>query len=469
MKLKSILSAVLLATALTLTATPPRYIFYFIGDGMGIGHVHWTDIYARSVLNQQDGLTMLKFPVAALCTTRSVNRPVTDSTAAGTALATGHKTLNNMMGMTPDTVAVPSIAEVLHKIGYGVGLVTTVAADDATPGAFYGHVPSRNKYYQIGKDAIASDYEFIAGSRWRADFSKKEPKDLPQLMEQAGIVTVHSTDEVANANSRRVMVTSPFAGKEGHPLADNDLIGHVIDSMKNALTLPAMTQACLDHLLKYTPDRFFMMVEGGSIDWAAHANDGATVVMETLGFDQSLRIAYEFYLQHPHETLIVVTADHETGGMSVSNTATKYQVYPQYVQYQRVSKEMFTNWCRNMLSNNTPITWEEMKQYLTDKMGFWTFIPVSDEETEVLKNKFNRTFITRNDKQQKTLYNTFNEFAVEVFDIMARRAGFGWSTTKHTGNPVPVYAIGDDASLFGRMNDNTDIPRLIMKATGIKF
>ena len=453
---------------MTITAAPPRYIFYFIGDGMGPGPVMWADIYARNVL-QSPGLLMLQFPVASMSTTQSASNLVTDSAAAGTALATGHKTKNNMLGMTADTIAVPSIAQRLHKLGYGVGIVTTVAPDDATPGAFYAHVPSRGKYYDIGLQAIESDYEFIAGSRWRANTHKKMPHDLPQLMDQAGITTLHSTDDVAAAATRRVMVTSPFTGLNGHPLADNDLVGHVIDSMDNALTLPAMTEACLKHLQRHTPDRFLMMIEGGSIDWAAHANDGATVVMETLSFDQSIRIAYDFYLQHPHETLIVVTADHETCGMSVGNSVTKYNAYPQYIQYQKISKEVFSNWCRDMVRNNTPITWDEMKQYLTDKMGFWTYVPVSDDETKVLKEKFNRSFVTHDDQGQKTLYNTYNGFTVEVFDIMSRRAGFGWATPKHSGNPVPVFVIGDDAALFSRMNDNTDLPQLILKATGISL
>ena len=147
--IRRILSALILpACFMSLQAADaPKYIFYYIGDGMGFNHVLNAQIFSDEVLRADSTLTMLRFPVASMARTHSASSDVTDSAAAGTALATGRKTRNNMLGMDADTVAVTSIAKTLFDKGWGVGLVTTVAIDDATPGAFYAHVPrARNTW-----------------------------------------------------------------------------------------------------------------------------------------------------------------------------------------------------------------------------------------------------------------------------------------------------------------------------------
>ncbi|MDE6817815.1 MAG: alkaline phosphatase [Muribaculaceae bacterium] len=130
-------SLLTLLAAATASAQTPKYIFYFIGDGMGHGQVLSAATYKRLVQNDSLPLLMMQFPVAGMVTTYSADTPVTDSAAAGTALATGSKTRNNMLGMNADTVAVNSVAIDLAERGYGIGLVTNVCPDDATPGAFY--------------------------------------------------------------------------------------------------------------------------------------------------------------------------------------------------------------------------------------------------------------------------------------------------------------------------------------------
>lgn len=264
MKLRNL--TLLLAMALSMaTAASPRYIFYFIGDGMG------------------------------------------------TALSCGKKTKNGMLGMTPDTVATESMAEVLHNAGWGVGLVTSVAPDDATPGAFYAHVPARSQFYQIGRQAAESGYEFIAGSTWRGfPDGKGGQTDLADYIKSKDIDLVTSINDARSSKKRRVFLHS------ANPFSSSNM-GFTIDSIPGMLTLPEMTAACIDHLKKVSPDRFFMMVEGGNIDHVGHGNDGATVAVEVVNFNEALAKAYEFYLEHPDETVIIVTADHETGGMSIGN------------------------------------------------------------------------------------------------------------------------------------------------------
>ncbi len=199
MKLRNVFLAASFAASLTVFAGNPKYVFYMIGDGMGMGAVS----AAQGFLNAVDGdgamLQMLQMPVASMSQTYSASSPVTDSAAAGTALACGHKTRNGMLGMDADTVAVQSIAARFHDNGFGVGLVTTVAPDDATPGAFYAHVPRRSMYYEIGCDAARSGYEFIGGANLRG----AKNTDLMARLADAGVDVVRGREAAAKSTSRR--------------------------------------------------------------------------------------------------------------------------------------------------------------------------------------------------------------------------------------------------------------------------
>ncbi|MCC8112412.1 MAG: alkaline phosphatase [Bacteroidales bacterium] len=449
------------ALAVTLTfsgwCAAPKYIFYYIGDGMGMGPAMAAELYNRSVLKSLEPITMMQFPVAGVCMTYSASSPVTDSAAAGTALSTGVKTKNGMLGMNPDTVEVFSMAQVLKTDGYGVGVVTSVAPDDATPGAFYAHVPNRSMYYEIGVQAAESGFEFLAGAGLRGEKDKSgKPTDLLEIMAQNGVEVVRGAKELESATSERILLLN----NAGTP---NYNIGYTIDSIPDVLTLPIITQSCLDHLLKVSPDRFFMMVEGGNIDHALHANDGGAAIKETLNFNEALAIAYEFYKQHPDETLIVVTADHDTAGMTVGSQFTGYNSNVGLIDYQKSSKETFQNYCHAILQSRRIYTWDDMKEYLSHTFGFWSRIPLTEAQDESLHEKFESTFQLRNSEDQHTLYANFNAFAVEVFKILNDQAGIGFVSTVHTGNPVPVYAVGVDAQRFSSLNDNVDIPRIILE------
>lgn len=460
MKIKSFITLITLLTALAAQGNDLKYIFYFIGDGMGMGHVMAAQTYQRLIAGNPDGLLMTQFPVSGIAMTYSASTPVTDSAAAGTALATGHKTKNGMLGMSPDTTAVTSIAKILQKDGYGIGICTSVGADDATPGAFYAHVPYRSMYYEVGKDAAASGFDFIAGSGLRGLVDTEgKPTDLLKILERSGYSVVRGEQGLKTAKTDRIMLLNTDTVRNWN-------IGFTIDSLPDVLTLPVITRSCLSHLKKKSPDRFFMMVEGGNIDHAAHANDGGAVIKEIINFDQSLRIAYDFYLQHPDETLIVVTADHDTGGMALGNPHLKYNVKLEYIDYQRMSKDNFSDICKAMYQSGKAPAWESMKQMLEDKFGLWKQVPVSDEQEKLLIDKFDATYRLRNSEDQQTLYNNFNAFAVAVFDTLDRVTGIGWTTTSHTGNPVPVFAIGVEAHKFVQINNNIEIPAKILEIAG---
>lgn len=453
--------SLLMMTLGAIAAEAPKYIFYFIGDGMGWGQVNTTQQYLRDVVKEDSVLTMLRFPVVSTAITYSASNDITDSTAAGTALATGVKTRNGMMGMTTDSVPVVSVAEQLRDMGYGIGIVTSVAPDDATPGAFYAKAPSRNRYYEIGSQAAKSGFDFIGGANWRGLKDKSgNPTDLWNLFEQNGVQTAYGLDTLATLTSPRVVLL-------GTNRPHDSGIGYAIDSVAGVLRLQDMTRACLNHLLKQKPERFFMMVEGGAIDHACHANDAATAIGDVLAFDESLAIAYDFYLRHPDETLILVTADHETGGMAIGNTAHGYTADLKYLPYQRVSKDRFNERLQAMLRSRRAYRWEDMREMLANDFGFWCAVPVTEEETARLENLFNDTFANTATPDQKTMYANFKAFAVETFRILDTHTGMGWTTVHHTANPVPVMAVGVGSELFSGMNDNIDLPAKLRKIAKI--
>ena len=455
--IKAFLASAMAVAAVSGASAEARYIFYFIGDGMGMGHVMSTECYNRTVLNSTEPLLMMQFPVASAAMTYSASSPVTDSAAAGTALATGHKTNNNMLGVTPDTTAVYSIAADLKKQGWGIGLVTTVAPDDATPGAFYAHVPARWDTYSVGRDAATTGIvDFLAGSNLRGlrDNDGKST-GLDEIISQSGMTVVRGLDALPSVTTDRVILLNTDS------IHVND-IGYTIDSIPDVLTLPGITRACLDYMEKKSPDHFFMMVEGGSIDHAAHSNDGGAVVKEILNFQDAIRIAYDFYLTHPDETLIVITADHDTGGMALGNTHVPYDAHLKYLDYQRISKDRFSEFCKNIQRQRRIFTWDDMREFLTEKMGFWNGVPVTPEQTADLEQTFDRCFVHHESGEQKTMYTSYNDFVVKVFNIMDSFTGIGWTAPHHTGGFVPVYAIGVGAGRFNGINNNTDIPVKIL-------
>lgn len=460
---KLFLSLAAASLSLSMAAADARYIFYFIGDGMGLGHVNATEIYNRDVLKNHQPILMMSFPVASQARSYSASSPITDSAAAGTALASGHKTCNYMVGVTPDTVPVNSIAVDFMDAGYAVGVGTTVQADDATPAAWYAHAANRSMKETIAPQAAESGLTFLAGGGFKlggkdsGEFSK-----FLSTMKKAGYETVEGNKafndlKLKGKFPRKVMLYSdnPTWGQ----------VGYTIDSIPGAMTCADITEACLHTLKSINPSRFMMMIEGGNIDWAAHANDGGGVIKEILNFQDAINVAYQFYLRHPEETLIVVTADHDTGGMAYGRQGKNFNIG--YADAQKISKDRFGELTRDWGVNTSNPSWEEMEKMLREKLGFWDIVPLTDEETSELKKLFDDTFISKKSKDEKTLYQTFNAFTAKAFDILNSHMGIGWTTTSHAGNFVPVYAIGANAELFTGSLNNTDIPLLIKRAANL--
>lgn len=312
-----------------------KYIFYMIGDGMGPNQVLAAEMY-RAELEGKIGrvpLTMTSFPYTGFANTFSASSGITDSAAAGTALATGHKTNNGCLGVDKDSVPVISIAEQYHNAGWPVGIMTSVAIDHATPGAFYAHVDKRNKYYIIGTQLAESGYDFFGGAGFHKPVDKAEGPNLYDYCEAKGYTFAHGyKDAQTKLNAQKLILVQENDGIDRNK--ESESLPYAIDRKDGDLTLPQITETAISFLAP--KGRFFMMIEGGKIDYAGHSCDAATNIHEVLDFDESIGIVYQFYLAHPDETLIVVTADHETGGMALG-TDGEYFLNLKELQNQKYS------------------------------------------------------------------------------------------------------------------------------------
>lgn len=467
-KLSLLLSFLLLV--LSGYAQQAKYVFYFIGDGMGVNQVQGTELY-RGELEGKIGITPIwftQFPYATTATTFSATNGVTDSAAAGTALATGNKTQNGTIGMKQDLqTEVSSVAVWAKNKGCRVGVTTSVSVDHATPAAFYAHDPSRGSYYKIGTDLYKAGFDFYAGSDF-IDPNNKDNKDgnsenLYTMAEKNGYTIARGYKDYlkkCKKADKMILFQSEKASEK-----DRTAIPYAIDRTKDDLTLADITRSAINFLSKDLSKGFFLMVEGGKIDWACHSNDAATAFHEVADMDEAVKVAYEFYSQHPDETLIVVTADHETGGFVLGTGA--YKLNLQVLKNQKVSKSGFTrilNELRKKYNNN--VSWEKVQQALKENFGFWDKVKLNEKQEERLLAKYNNTFKGKEAKLEKSEYAQDEPLAAEAKRIIDEIALVGWTSGGHSAGYVPVFAIGAGADLFQGRIDNTEIPIKIAKAAG---
>lgn len=248
---------------------------------------------------------------------------------------------------------------------------------------------------------------------------------------------------------------------------DASCLPYAIDRKEGDLTLKQITESAIDFLMKDGGKKgFFLMVEGGKIDWSCHGNDAATTVREVMDMDEAVKVAYEFYKKHPKETLIVVTADHETGGLGLGTS--KYELHLSNLIQQQESADALSRSITNLRRQRRIYTWEDMKEFLGEKMGFWKSVPLNWEQERLLRDAFEDSFVRNNVKFEESLYSKTEPLAAAAKQVMSQVALLGWTTTNHSAGYVPVFAIGAGASAFSGKMDNTDIPKRIAKAGGYK-
>lgn len=421
---------------------------------MGPSHVLGTELFLgekEGTIGRPQPLCFTQFPYTAFVTTFSASNGVTDSAASGTALATGHKTSNGRIGTTPDGNLVYSVAHAAKASGYAVGVATTVCINHATPGAFYAHSKSRNNYHDIAQDMLVADYDFYAGGD--AKCSDEQRTALYSKAELQGYTIARGYDDyLAKADDAKKMMLYQKEVNEGIP--------YTIDRTSDDLTLAQITEAAIDFLYDKSKKGFFVMIEGGKIDYASHSDDAATAFHEVLDFNAAIAEAVEFYKKHKNETLIIVTADHETGGLVLGYSGA-YKLNLKALDHQKASEDKLKEIMRTKAMQRMIVRWEDIQTVITENTGLWGALEPNKQEENTMKQLFEEGNANPEKRVEK-----FEAIATVAKNAVNRIALVSWAGPNHSGTFVPLFAIGKNADEFHGVIDNTDIPKMIKKIAG---
>jgi len=436
---------------------PVKYVFLFIGDGMSLPQRSLTEEYCRETGRPDPAMN--KLAVQGTTTTFAANSFITDSAAAGTAIATGHKTNFGALGVDPDGKPLESVAAVARRNGRRVGIITTVSLDHATPAAFYAHTPSRGNYPLIAAQLLDSHYDFFGGGGFLADEKKGTPGilDTAKAKHFTTVTTRKQFDAVTPATPKPLLVVSPR-------LTDGQSMPYAIDARPGDQTLADITQKAIDCL--DGESGFFLMVEGGKIDWACHANDAATAIHETSAFDDAIRAACRFAQKHSRDTLIIVTGDHETGGLTLGFGGTHYTSRIGLLAHQKISAAVFSQMVKEWKKNGN-MTFDMAKPVITEKFGLKFSgrpddpLVLTPEEQRQIEAAFLRSMgtVRKSGKKWETPYGKYNSLSVALTGILNHKAGIAWTSNAHTALPVVTSAEGKNAAVFSGRTDNTDLAR----------
>jgi alkaline phosphatase len=429
-----------------------RYVFLFIGDGMGVAQRNAAELYLAGMrASESDGVSrdaqmvMNALPVNGLARTASESG-VTDSAAAATAIATGHKVKNGVISMnTALGEKYQSIADVARKMGMKVGIVTTTFLQDATPAAFYGRAPRRTDTYELGLQLVRSGFDYFGGGGFsKPGGAARKSSDLREL---AAAEYLMVTDLSAPPPPGKVMAIHPGVASGYMPwVIDNaggpslaDFVDYGIRALDN-------------------PDGFFMMVEGGKIDLACHANDAAASIRETTALDEAIARAVAFMNERPETTLIVVTSDHETGGLALDPTRASADAIYRAFGGRRGSYAAFE---RRMNAKKGGL-----QKHLDMARDFFG---ESITNTDELRHAFRLSSTPKDarksvDPRYDKLYATYDPFTMACLATIDGTVGISWTTHYHTGKDIPVSAAGVGAGLFEGEYENTALFSKILSA-----
>lgn len=462
-------------------APPVKYVFYMIGDGMGINQVIATEQYNAATGYGPASINFFHFPVRNFITTYSASSLVTDSAAGGTALSSGVKTYNNAVGVDMDGKPVSFLTEWAKEAGYGTGIATSVGINHATPACFTAHAAQRSMYEEIARQYMTAPIDFAAGAAFLTERGTGHDSAFFETEARGqGIKVFHGPAEfkgIENVNGRVLCLS----GK-----TETDL-PYAIDRKEDDTTLSDFVTAGIAYLDAHFGDKgFFFMIEGGKIDYGGHADDAAACFQELTDFANAMDIVLAFQAKHPDETLIVVTADHETGGLELGSG--KYEMHPELLAGQKMSVGAMTTLFRSTFfprpqqegrgnrppmapqQEYTPPTWEQVKDFFREHLGLWGSVEVSERQEAALKETYDRTFGAGGDRENNVanLYAVNTRLVAEAVDVLNRNAGLQWSHGAHTGSPVGLYVKGKCEEAFIPVEDNAQIAPLIAQLAGYK-
>ncbi len=496
-------------------AEKAKYVFLFIGDGMGIVQRQAAELYLAAVKDPAGSgttrLLMNSFPAQGLTITRDLASAIPDSASTGTALSTGFKTRSGVIGMDADgKVPYETMAETAKKRGWKVGILTTVSLDHATPATFYAHVPSHRQRHDISLQMAPSGVDYFAGGQLMDSVGRPDP------IKCGAVEDARKNGYTIAVGRAEFEALKPGTGKTIAMAANVDQFAAMhftLDGVQESgggVTLADYLAKGIEMLAN--PDGFFIMVEGGKIDWACHANDAAAAVHDTLAFDEAVARAVAFYEKHPDETLIVVTADHETGGLALGFAGTRYTLCIDKLQWQKMSYDRFNarlgEYKKSRGAGDAKL--EDLMPLIREAFGLYIMpddekaaltarvaagkvqgapeeakkagreaelklksgMALSDPELGVLRDALKQSMLDPKErvKDDRTylLYSGEEPLTVRLTTILNNKAGLAWTTYSHTGAPVQTSALGVGAEQFNGYYHQTEIHRKIMAITGLR-
>ena len=469
------------ATMSNETGKTPKYVFLFIGDGMSYPQIQSTSDYlgalndedywqAQPSLDDNQGaildgpeyLNFMNFEGVGTAVTYDSNSFAPDSASTATSIATGHKTYSGSINVDETgTVEYETIAEQLKaQKGYEIGVITSVNLNHATPAAFYAHQASRSNYYDIGLEMVESDFDYFAGGGLLDPTgSEGDQTDLYQLAQEAGytVARTYAEADAISADTDKAIIIE-------ENLADSDAIPYEIDRTDDMWSLADYVEKGIEVLDNDTG--FFMMCEGGKIDWACHANDAASSIHDTKALADAVQVAIDFASEHPEETLILVTGDHETGGLTIGFAGTDYDTYLNLLESQKISFAKYdSDYVAAYKENKT--SFEDVLADIETLFGLKTQGEEGDKlvltpyELSQIKTAYeksiNETATGMDEQQEYVMYGTYEPLTVTITHILNNKSGVSFTSYSHTGLPVAVLAHGVNAEQFNGYYDNTEI------------
>ena len=467
----------------------PKYVFVFVGDGMSYPQIQSAAYYAgkdaagivdvvRNSENAGDSpamknLSFYDFPVAGSASTYDATSFAPDSASTATSIFTGYKTHSSSINVDiTKKIKYRTIAEQLRdQKKWKIGVVSTVNLNHATPAATYAHQASRKSNYAIGQELVESNFDYFAGGALMEPQDKKNDKtSIYELAKSAGYkVCFTQNDANSLQNGDKAIVVA-------ETLADGDSMSYDNDRKNNEWALRDYVRKGIEVL--DNKKGFFMMVEGGKVDWACHANDARSSIADTLALSAAVEEAIEFYNKHPKETLIIVTADHETGGLTIGYAGTDYNLFFRTLDNQKISYAKFdSDYVSNYKKNGT-----SLEEVMTDvEQLFGLKLPgsegsnkngglvLTDYEYSRIKTAYEKTIKNDNSRTQMEydLYGTYEPLTITITHILNAKSGLGWTSNSHTGLPVPVFALGAGQDEFKGFYDNTEIYNKMAKLTKV--
>ena len=467
----------------------PKYVFVFVGDGMSYPQIQSAAYYAGKdaagivdvVKNSENAgdspamknLSFYDFPVAGSASTYDATSFAPDSASTATSIFTGYKTHSSSINVDiTKKIKYRTIAEQLRdQKKWKIGVVSTVNLNHATPAATYAHQASRKSNYAIGQELVESNFDYFAGGALMEPQDKKDDKtSIYELAKSAGYkVCFTQNDANSLQNGDKAIVVA-------ETLADGDAMSYDNDRKNDEWALRDYVRKGIEVL--DNKKGFFMMVEGGKVDWACHANDARSSIADTLALSAAVEEAIEFYNKHPKETLIIVTADHETGGLTIGYAGTDYNLFFRTLDNQKISYAKFdSDYVSNYKKNGT-----SLEEVMTDvEQLFGLKLPgsegsnknsglvLTDYEYSRIKTAYEKTI--KNDKSRTQmeydLYGTYEPLTITITHILNAKSGLGWTSNSHTGLPVPVFALGAGQDEFKGFYDNTEIYNKMAKLTKV--